>query len=200
MDTHRQVHVRFGKGDGSLASATVVSTGDLKCVLRLGTSVSAEAGMPTVIFHHMDNRFFTQQGTVESIYRATPNETLVTIKCDSEPQPTENRENFRAVTAGRDLVANIGREGDCEVVNVSAQGLAVIMSNPPEVGRSQEISIQVQGKLARGRGVLRNAKFLSSQRYRCGFEVQDKELADALNRLCMAIQREQLRRLARSSP
>jgi hypothetical protein len=200
MDSNSQLHVRFGDNDsqGSLMTAAVTSKGELRYILRFDCSVQAEVGTPLVLFHHIDRRFYTQDGEVQSICRATPTETLVTVQCGGEPVPAENRANFRATTAGREMTATIGRERKCEVVNVSAQGLAAMMSNPPQVGATVEISIEVDNKLVRGSATLRNANRLSCRRYKCGFEVQDKQLARALNQLCMAIQREQLRRLARA--
>lgn len=200
MDAESQLFVRFGDRETQepLRKATVSSQADLKYVLRFGCSFHAEIGSPVILFHQIERRFFSQPGKVESICLVSQTETVVTITCESEPVPAENRTAFRAVTVGRQVTATVGRERGCEVVNVSASGLAVMMKNPPKLGTAVEIILQMDKGVIRGHGTLRNCIPMSCRRYKCGFHVQDKQLSTALNTLCMSVQREQLKRLARA--
>ena len=135
MKLQEDLYVCFGEPDADrpMLPASIACHGGDRFVLRVEVDVEAAIGTPVVLYRHIQQRFFSQRGAVESVCYVSPRETLVKVSCEPEPTPAEKRTAFRAVTAARDLVARIDREERCPVVNVSASGLAAIVANPPRI-------------------------------------------------------------------
>jgi hypothetical protein len=159
-----------------------------------------EAEQEVFVYHDLQQEFMKQSAVVEVSLEEelTP---VVRFRTTSEPVSAENRQCFRVSTVIADLVASLGPEDTCPLLDVSATGFALIAKKKYDIGNHIEVILYFEDKTYSGMGCVQSVQEFSKGRYRYGLlSVDDKQLGGDLQKglaiISTAVQREQLRRLA----
>jgi len=159
-----------------------------------------EAEQEVFVYHEIQREFMKQSAVVEeSVDEELP--PMVRFRTTSEPVSAENRQCFRVSTVIADLVASLGSEDACPLLDVSATGFALIAKTKYEIGNHIEVILYFEDKTYAGMGCVQSVQEFSTGRYRYGLlGVEDKQSGGDLQKglaiISAAVQREQLRRLA----
>ena len=110
----------------------------------------------------------------------------------------EKRQIYRVSTVTAGIVALVGREANCPVVDVSPEGFAAILSTPLQIGTQVSITLRYKNASVQTVARVQTAKNFPKGKVRYGFLVPDKHGSGRklLLHISGEIQRAQLRRLA----
>jgi hypothetical protein len=163
-----------------------------------GLDLKDEMGL--FIYFKMDRQFMRQAARIDSVIESESN-TLVEFETIGEPFSAENRQALRISSVGADLKATFGAEENCETVDVSATGFAVYSTKEHAIDSRVEATLYFEGETFKGTvSIMAVVKRKGKIRY--GVHCIDDpktgtSLKNGLGRITMAIQRQQLARLAR---
>lgn len=164
---------------------------------ELSETLALGEGREVLVFAMVRNKFM-QQGAavVANEETAAPNTLRFTLV--GEPVSAESRQTYRVSVALADLLAVVGKEKDCQVVDVSSEGFAVIAKSAFEMGASVKVSFTAEGQTVDGLARVQTVKMRNDGKFRYGFLIADRlsPARKALNAISMAVQRQQLKRLS----
>jgi hypothetical protein len=155
-------------------------------------------GLEIVIFFHTDAGKFVQQGAQIVASPETAQSSDFAFKTTSEPISAERRQIYRVSTALCHITATIGQEKNCQVVDVSSEGCAVVTGQELAIGSTVKITFGGQAPAVCADARVQTVKQLSPTRFRYGLYVPDKKspARKALAAVAMEVQREQLKRIS----
>ena len=114
----------------------------------------------------------------------------------------ESRQCFRVSTVLSNRTATIGGESDCDLLDVSITGFSVKASKEYAIGEQVDAIHDHDGRRYTGKACVQSIAPLRNGEFRYGLycvnDAESKALTDALQKISMAVQREQLRRRARA--
>lgn len=159
-----------------------------------------ECEMDFFIYFETDRQFMRQAARIGSVIGTNPR-TLVEFETIGDPFSAENRQTLRISSVGADLKATFGAEENCEVVDISPTGFAVYGTEKHDINSRVEATLYFESKAFKGT-VSIMAAVKRKGRIRYGVHCIDapktgSSLKKGLGRITMAIQRQQLARLAR---
>lgn len=162
--------------------------------------ITPEAGQEVFVYYELRQKFMQQAARIDALMQASP-KPLVGFQTTGEPVSAESREFHRVSTVMADLTASLGPEQHCQLMDVSVRGFAVVAKEKYQVGQTLPATLRFEGQEYIGKGCIQSVKELSKGRYRYGLHsVDDKKSSATLEKgqqtIAMAIQRQQLRRLA----
>ena len=120
----------------------------------------------------------------------------VRLETEGEPVPAENRESYRVSTVHAELTATFGEIAECALVDISAKGFAVISPQKYTVGQLVTAAPHYEDFQSVGKVCIQSAQALKDGRFRYGVVCVEKNFQAKVQKLCMLLQRQQLRRLA----
>ena len=128
-------------------------------------------------------------------------DTTVEFVTVGEPVSAESRQQFRVSTVMTDLTATLGSETDCKLLNISAVGLAVFATAHHDIGSTVNASVCHEGKTFSGSVCVQSIRCMDKDQIRHGMHCVDGKgsngsLESGLRKMTVAVQRQQLRRLA----
>ena len=169
----------------------VMSCDDSKFQAASVEQITAAVGADVNTFAAVNGKF-KQQGADRSgvaIYRSRrrfflPHGPIVSA---------EQRQIYRVSTVMAGILAQIGKELNCPVVDVSAEGFAAIASNPLQIGTLTEIGLRFEQIIIKTTARVQTAKTLANGKVRYGFLIPDKQYAarKSFYQISGAIQRAQ---------
>ncbi len=123
------------------------------------------------------------------------------VKTLGEPVSAEGRECYRVSTLMSGLKADLGDEKHGTLADVSVSGFSIIASQPHAAGEVLSVTLHHEGKTFVGDGAIQSIKPLSDGRLRFGLLCADSDgkrtpLKQGLQQISVAVQRQQLKRLA----
>jgi hypothetical protein len=133
---------------------------------------------------------------------AGPLGASLVIKTLGEPVSAESRQCYRVSTLMAGLKADIGQEKRCVLADVSNTGFAIIASTGIPQGTTHPVLLHHEGKQFPGQGLIQSVKDLGKGKCRYGLlcadpgNAQRTPLKQGLQQISVAVQRQQLRRLA----
>ncbi len=156
-----------------------------------------------VLMYFTGQREFMQQiGRIIEI--AEPEEgsdegPIFTLEPVGEAISAESRENYRVSTINAKLDATVGSERDLQVQDLSSTGFAVIASEEYEIGQTLDVSIAHAEEQCHGIASVQSIRDFGSGRIRYGLRAIEEdphtgEFLQVLQRISLAVQREQLQR------
>lgn len=162
--------------------------------------LAAEAGQEVIVYFHRGNEFMQQSARIDAVM-PTEEQTIIVFETVGEPVSCESRQCFRASTVMAGLTARLGDEDNCQLLDVSATGFAVMAAATHHVGNVLEAELHHDGKNYRGTATVQSVRAMDHDRIRYGLHVvADKNSGGTLQKGCqhiaMAVQREQARRLS----
>ena len=176
--------------------------------------LTIEPGQDLLIFYEIRNEFMKQSAHVDGVMRGDTQEgdaddaptcddeqpLLVGLTPNGDPVSAESRQCYRVSTLIAELVADLGSEKNCPLIDVSATGFAVISTQSCAAGTVINACLHFNGKQYSGTACVQSIKDVGNGRYRYGLHsIEDKSSSGNLlkgqQQIGMAIQREQLRRM-----
>jgi hypothetical protein len=167
-----------------------------------------EAGQDLLIYHEIRRTFVQQPAHIEAVIAPVTDEdpearphTLVAFRTTGQPVSADSRECYRVSTVMADMVAQVGDEPDCPLLDVSATGFSVLSGQSFDVGSMVDVSLWHEGVRFTGRACVQSLREMSKGRIRYGFHCAQERsgnsvLAKGLQQISLAVQRQHLRRLA----
>jgi PilZ domain len=183
-----------------LHAGVVLSLDDDVCVVQLEEPCAAiEENVDGFLHFEQKQKFFQQAARVVRKESAEP--TVFELKLQGQPVSAESRQCYRVSCLGAGIKATVADEKDCEVVDVSATGLAFYATGTFEIGRQVRITFFYNGDEYVGQGTIQSMRRVSARLIRYGLHCGDTKsktdtLARSLASINQSIQRDQLRRLA----
>ncbi len=201
IGTKMFMQVPDNSGRRILYPATVVEVVEGIITAEFETPVyEAEAEQEVFVYHEIFREFMKQSAKVDEISETNPR-SVIRLHTISEPVSAENRQCYRVSTVLADLIAGLGPEEACPLLDVSATGFALIAKNKYDIGNHIEVTLYFEDAEYSGLGCVQSVRTLSKERFRYGFlGVEDKQsrgnLMKGLKVINASIQREQMKRLA----
>jgi hypothetical protein len=181
-----------------LRPGVVLVVEDDVCVIRLEEPCSAIEATTDVALHFEERRKFWQQAG--RVVRKDAREPLVFgVQLHGAPVSAEARQCFRVSCLGASIRATIDEEDGCEVVDLSATGLAFYGRRDYEVGSRVRVALTYSGRGYLGHGTIQSSRRMTPKTTRYGVHCTDTgqdTLAKSLASINLSVQGEQQRRMA----
>lgn len=162
-----------------------------------------------MVYFEKQRDFMKQSAKMELVLHEEGEEQVdgvmrYTIELLGEAVSAESRQCFRVSTVISDRKAILDDEGEVKLVDVSATGYAVIATKERNIGQIIKTTLVHEGREFFGTACVQSVCELSKGQIRYGMysverNQKSNNLAHGLRTISMAVQREQLRRLARAS-
>ena len=154
-----------------------------------------------LVFFEQRREFMQQTATVRAVETGSEGEFAVELELVGKPASAEQRQSYRVSCVVTDIEATFDGEPGCNVVDVSATGFGLYSTRSCQIGQTVDARVHYAGETHAGRVTVQSAWRISPSTIRYGvrtLESEDREqtLHKSLNRINLAIQREQMRRLA----
>lgn len=161
--------------------------------------LSLEKGREVFVYYEIERRFLKQTARIEAVTDEQHKLTIYFVTV-GEPVSAENRQQFRVSTVMSDLTSTLGEE-TCKLLDVSGVGFSVVSKKRHEIGATLSVEMHHEGQCFSGTVCVQSARSLDKERIRYGLHCVDEthsgcNLAKGLWQITMAVQRQQLRRLA----
>ena len=205
MKTDMDIFLRTPEHE-TLYPGKVSATTDKGCnAVFQGGAFSLEDGAEVLVFYEINRCFMQQPVRVISVVekKRDDEETHIRLELETtgDPVSAESRECYRVSCYSACVDAQLGEDPEmCEVVDVSETGFAIFSDAEYTVGQTLQATLYHNGTPVHGTAVVQSYRaFGKKNRY--GLRAVDDERPKAtlkkdLNRINLAVQREQLARLS----
>ena len=158
-------------------------------------------GLSVVVFYEIKNRFMQQPARVEAILESEPS-PVIGLMITGDAISAEARQCYRVSTVMTSARAKLGRESECQVLDISATGFAMMSTKQHLLGEVVTAILSFEDLVYQGLARVQSVREMpdGSMRYGLhGIESRDgdSQLIKGQNEIAMAMQRAQLKRLAR---
>lgn len=183
-----------------LHAGVVLSLEEEVCVVQLDEPCAAvEVNLDGFLHFEQKQKFFQQ--AVRVVSKESDEPSVFALKLQGQPVSAESRQCYRVSCLGAGIKATVADEKDCEIVDVSATGLAFYAMSAYEIGRQVRITFFYNGEEYMGQCTIQSMRRVSAKLTRYGVHCGDTKsktdtLARSLASINQSIQRDQLRRLA----
>ena len=180
-----------------LRPATVLAVDAAGCELQLENVVEVVNATEAFVHFEAKRKFWQQSVRVGALEPERPG--VLRLQFQGTPVSAESRQAFRVSCLGANIKAKVGDEAACEVVDLSVTGLAFYAETSYHVGHRVRVLLVHDGKEYKGFATVQSARSLHAKMFRYGAHCTDganDNLAKSLAALGLAVQSEQLRRLA----
>lgn len=161
-----------------------------------------EVDQEILMYFNGQREFMQQVGRVIEISEPEPaaNEPITfTIAPVGDAISAESRQYYRVSTMSSDLQASVGDETNLQVQDLSSTGFAVVASERYQIGQTLDVSISHGEEGCHGVASIQSIREFGPGRIRYGMRALDEgdhagEFLQLLQRISLAVQREQLQR------
>ncbi len=170
-----------------------------------GPAFSLEGGEEVLVFYEIKHRFMQQTVRVLSVVEEKKDDDGIRItlelKTTGDPFSADSRECYRVSCYAADIKAQLGEDPEmCEVLDVSATGFAIFSDADYTIGQRLQATLYHNGTPVHGTAVLQSYRAFG-KKHRYGLRAVDDQrpkatLKNDLNRINLAVQREQAARLS----
>lgn len=142
-------------------------------------------------------KFYQQGARVTEIRCREPRPIIAFARC-GEVVSAENRQTFRVSTLNAGILAKVGREKNCQIVDISPEGFGAIVRGDLKIGSLVPVEFQYEANSVNAPARVQTVKIRPDGKVRYGFLAPDKFGAarKALQLMTSSLQRAQLRRLS----
>ena len=175
----------------------VIESDATSFVAQFDTAISPAPASDVNAYGEVRGKFFQQGAKVVEIRQAEPKAVIVFSRF-GDPASAENRQTFRVSVVSANIIAKVGKEKNCPVVDVSPEGFGTITKAPFKVGMLVPVEFQHGGHVVSAPARVQTVKPRPDGKFRYGFLAPDKksEARHSLQQITSIMQRLQLRRLA----
>jgi len=159
--------------------------------------IELPVGLDTLAFCEVRGKFFQQGASLVEVREGGPASIYVFNRV-GDPVSAEQRQTFRVSVAAAQIYAQLGKQKQCLVVDISPEGLAVIADAGLTLGSMQKISTSYEQNTILADARIQTIKILPSGKARYGLLIpsSDAVARKTLLKTSMDFQRRQLKRLA----
>lgn len=160
-------------------------------------------GQEVFLFFERKNEFMQQSARIDGVLAGAP-KPLLGIQAVGEPVSAESRQCYRVSTVMAELTATVGGDEKCRLTDVSATGFSVVSRMQFDLGKTLPVTLRFEKVEFKGHACVQSGKETDAGEIRYGLhcvgnDKETKELAKGLQKISMAVQRQQLRRMARGA-
>jgi hypothetical protein len=166
-------------------------------IAQIEEAMTVAEGMEVVVFCSVRGKFMQQGATV--IAQGEPAiKGGFAFKLVGEAVSAESRQTYRVSVAVANVKAQIGKEKDCLIVDVSPEGFAVITRSEDTLGSSVQVNFCYEGQTVSTPARVQTVQTRADGKFHCGLLVIEKgsSARKALAQISGAMQRQQLKRLS----
>lgn len=140
-------------------------------------------------------KFFQQGAVVVEIRTSKP--CVIVFRRSGESVSAENRQTYRVSLVTAEFVVDVDKESGCQVVDISPEGFAAIISRKLNLGSLVKIKLNGEGQTFEASARVQTVQERGGGKFRYGFLVpQDNAAArKKMQQISMETQRLQLKRL-----
>ncbi|MCB9845289.1 MAG: hypothetical protein H6811_04805 [Phycisphaeraceae bacterium] len=194
------MNVPSSSSQRTLHPGIVVDASDQTITVRPGQGIGFQPAQRIRLYYEIKREFMQQAAVVDATLE-TDEGPILAIRPEGTPVSAESRQCYRVSTVFSSHTATVADEPGCMLTDVSVTGFSVIAAGPLAQGEVVRVALGHDRATFSGRACVQSIKQLPSGQTRFGFHcVQDKgaagNLPQGLQTISMAVQREQLRRLA----
>ena len=154
------------------------------------------------IYYEFRNEFTRQPARIHLIANRASG-CAFTFQFTGDAVSAESRQCYRVSTVMAAVTATFGGEENCQVVDVSATGFAVIAAKQFKTADIVTATVRFESEMFSGQGRIESIRELEVGRFRYGLHCVDGKSTDetlhkGLQQISATVQRQHLRRLARA--
>ncbi len=167
-------------------------------VISFDQPVAPSVGSDVNLFFDQRGKFFQQYGTIAAVSSDDAGQTII-CKRSGDAVPADSRGCYRVSVVAMSITARVCGERDCPVVNISAEGLAVLTELGHELGDNVDLTFEYDDQRVIGVACVQTVRILPGRKYRCGLMVPstEKVMRNSLQKITAIVQRKQLQNLRR---
>lgn len=175
----------------------VLESNNTHFVAEFADSINLTAEENVVAFGERGGKFF-QQGAIVREVRAAGQKPVFMFERVGEAVSAEQRQIFRVSTANSAILAQIGKEKNCRVVDISPEGFGAISKVQLELGALVSVSFSHEQQTVSTMARVQTVKHRHDGSFRYGFLAPDRnsDARKTLAKLAGTFQRLQLQRLS----
>lgn len=172
-------------------------------VLSLDLPVDVKKGGEVTVFAEIRGKLHQQTATVLSVAAGTGANAgqVIEVQPQTEAELCDCRAVHRVLVADLGITLNVGKQPNCKLLDIGADGIGVVTANPLPAGELVEIDLSAQGIYARGGLRVQTEKKLSDGTYRYGLCTPERKspIRRSLEALANLFQRRQVQRHSRAA-
>ena len=163
-----------------------------------------EAGQEVHYYYEIKNKFVQHTAHIDMVSQTNP-KCVVCIKLIGDSIPSDSRQCYRVSMVMANFTAKIGPEDNCQLLDVSATGFSVFAKQRYNLGETIDATLRYENDTFTGRAHVMSINETSKPgRFRYGLHCVDdkksnRELLRGLQLISVSVQRQQLRRIAKSA-
>jgi len=162
--------------------------------------LSVEPEEHKLLFYNLRRNFVQHPIVVIEVLETGPH-LVFTFETTGSPASAQSREFFRVSTVVSGMHVDVGPEADCQLLDVSVNGLSIAANGDYKIGRILIVRIHFEGKDYTGTARIQGARRLPDNRMRYGMlcfsdALSGENLQAGLRQITMTMQRKQLKRLS----
>jgi hypothetical protein len=182
----------------ALQPGTVIESGVLGFVAEFDVEMAPPVGTAVDAYGDVRGKFFRQGAQVSEI-RAAETKSIIVFTRIGEPVSAENRQTFRVSVISANILAKVGNEKNCPVIDVSPEGFGIVAKRELKPGTVVPIEFEHAGHRVEAPARVQTVKRCIDGKYRYGFLCTAGKRGatrTSLQQITSLMQRAQLRRLA----
>jgi hypothetical protein len=180
-------------------TVTQVSDSDSLTVLPEDQELNIEVGQEFLIYFETKRQFMQQPAKAEALLDIDSG-TVVALQTIGEPVSAESRQCYRVNTVVSNLSVTFDGVENCSLRDVSVTGFAVISHKPYKAGQVIDAELLFEANRFTGQTSIQSVSVLPDGKTRYGVNcvkaTGTDTLANGVQKISMAVQRQQLSRLA----
>lgn len=183
-------------------SVVTEASGDTFSIRFVVEAFEFQLDQEVLMYFSGESEFMQQIGRIQEIIEreegSDEGPTFV-VEPVGDPMSAESRQTYRVSTISADLEARLEDDENLSVQDISAVGFAVLAGKEYSLGQILEVGISYQDNRCRGQASVQSIRSFGPHRIRYGLRaVEDDshsgEFLQVLQRISLAVQREQLQR------
>ena len=168
-----------------------------RAICQFEEMITPVEGADVIAFGLIKEKFFQQSVRVKT-FHPTTDTPIIELTRMGEPVSAEQRQAYRVSVASCDVRAKVGKEPNCLVVDISAEGFGAITAAEHKLGSVVPILFSLEQHTINTSVRVQTARQRADGKFRYGFLVAEKlnPARKTLHAMSMVMQRRQLQRLA----
>ncbi len=195
------IYLSLAEGTDSaptLRAGTIVTEDGGGWVVDFAGGLPPTEGLEAAAFGEVRGKFYAHQVRLSGFSGGEGAPTRLRMEMLSEPKPADKRQIFRVSVRHMRLTARVGREKNCPVLDMSAEGIALIAKEKYRVGEHIDLTMNVEKVELAGRARVQSVRQTTDGQFRYGLLISQRkgEMRKALQTISSRIQRQQLQAAA----
>ena len=173
----------------------VIESDAVSFVARFDDPIAVAVGSDVNALSEVNGKFFQQGAVVTELRPGSGN--LIAFRRNGEAISAEARQTYRVCVVTAGFNATVGNVDSCPLIDISAEGFAVIVPDRLDLGSVVSIKLMCDGRCVESPARVQTVKELEGGKFRYGFLVPRDNVSarTAIQKVSAEMQRLQLKRL-----